>query len=181
MLYPYEEFLKNTGLKVQFMRLKWHTTAFNRAVFRWGTGNGCTRSWLTKSFTVGVIVSLSLVPIGIIVLFMTIFNGSKGSGNSGTQTAAGTGAGWKTDMVKLEILLPGVNLPLEEVGFYVATIMLSTIVHELGHALAAVLEDIPVTGFGFHASVIKLWFHNANDVYIFYSQKKKEVINGGAT
>lgn len=170
MHYPYDAFLKNTGITVQFLRLKWHTTAFNRLVLRLGnSGGSCCRSWLTKSFTVGVLIALSLVPVGIILLFITIFGSggghdsssgaSNGGGGGGNLGAAGLASNTKTletstrtQTISLEILLPGVNLPLEEIGYYVATLLISTVVHELGHAIAAVMEDIPVTGFGFHVS-----------------------------
>lgn len=88
-----------------------------------------------------------LLPIGIILLIITIFSGSETATTTGaTSTAASTPA------VQLEILLPGVNLPLQEIGYYIATLVLCTLLHELGHALAAVLEDVPVTGFGFKVS-----------------------------
>lgn len=155
MHYPYDAFLQNTGLTVQFLRLKWHTTAFNRSVLRLGnSGGSCCRSWFTKSFTVGVLIALSLVPVGIILLFITIFGGGGGS----QQQDAGYGIGAtesaaRSQSFSVEILLPGVNLPLEEIGYYVATLLISTVIHELGHAVAAVMEDIPVTGFGFHVSL----------------------------
>ncbi|KAI8122075.1 hypothetical protein CVS40_6940 [Lucilia cuprina] len=45
MHYPYDAFLKNSGLSIQFLRLKWHTTAFNRLVLRLGnSGGSCCRS-----------------------------------------------------------------------------------------------------------------------------------------
>jgi len=56
--------------------------------------------------------------------------------------------------VQLEILLPGVNLPLEEIGYYITTLVLCLVVHEMGHALAAVMEDVPVTGFGIKVRMI---------------------------
>ncbi|XP_064536607.1 membrane-bound transcription factor site-2 protease [Drosophila montana] len=149
MHYPYDAFLRNTGLSVNFMTLHWHSnaSAFNRMLIRWGAtaGNSCTRSFLVKSFNMGVLLSFLLLPIGIILLIITIFNGSE-TGTSGGAAAA-------TATVQLEILLPGVNLPLQEIGYYIATLVMCTLLHELGHALAAVLEDVPVTGFGF-----KLYF-----------------------
>ncbi|XP_033253578.1 membrane-bound transcription factor site-2 protease-like [Drosophila miranda] len=103
MHYPYDAFLKNTGLSVNFMSLHWHTNAF------------------------------------IILLIITIFSGG----------VADTSAPYASAMpVQLEILLPGVNLPLEEIGYYFTTLVLCLVVHEMGHAMAAVLEDVPVTGFG---------------------------------
>ncbi|XP_067633491.1 membrane-bound transcription factor site-2 protease [Eurosta solidaginis] len=151
MHYPYDAFLKNTGLTVQFMRLRWHTTAFNRAMLRWGNNSGWMRLWLIRSYTVGVLVALSLLPIGIILLFITIFNNE--SNNTVDGGSVGNGVNGENSMLqnapKVEILLPGVNLPLEEIGYYTLTLLLCTIVHEFGHALAAVQEDIPVIGFGF--------------------------------
>lgn len=154
MHYPYEAFLTNTGLTVGLFHLKWHTTAFNRWVLRLGNNSGnCCRQLINKSFTVGVLVALSLVPVGIILLFITIFGGGGGSGKETDVNNFATGGAAnvvKSQSINVEILLPGVNLPLEEIGYYVATLLISTVIHELGHALAAVMEDIPVTGFGFH-------------------------------
>lgn len=153
MHYPYQSFLTNTGLNIHFLRVKWHTTAFNRWVLRMGnSGGSCCRSWFTKSFTIGVLIALSLVPVGIILLFITIFGGSSSSSQHQQDDAYSfSGADTtKSHSLNVEILLPGVNLPLEEIGYYVATLLISTVVHELGHALCAVMEDIPVTGFGFH-------------------------------
>ncbi|EDV98060.1 membrane-bound transcription factor site-2 protease [Drosophila grimshawi] len=142
MHYPYDAFLRNTGLSVNLLSLHWHSNAstFNRMLIRWGStaGNSCTRSVLVKSFNMGVLLSFLLLPVGLILLIITIFNGNE-------PTATTT----KEATVQLEILLPGVNLPLEEIGYYIATLLLCTLLHELGHALAAVLEDVPVTGFGF--------------------------------
>lgn len=47
-------------------------------------------------------------------------------------------------------MLPGINLPLDEIGYYVTALAVCSAVHEMGHALAAVLEDIQILGFGFY-------------------------------
>lgn len=159
MHYPYDAFLRNTGVTISFLCVNWHTTAFNRLVLRLGNSSGsCCRSWLTNSFTVGVLIALSLVPVGIILIFITIFGGSEPQQNVFSNSGGGgaskvTEKSGASQTVSLEILLPGVNLPLEEIGYYVATLLISTVVHELGHAVAAVLEEVPVTGFGFHVSI----------------------------
>ncbi|EDW10743.1 membrane-bound transcription factor site-2 protease [Drosophila mojavensis] len=153
MHYPYDAFLRNTGLNVNFMSLHWHSNAstFNRMLIRWGSaaGKSYTRSFLVKCFNVGVLLSFLLLPIGIILLIITIFNGSDGGAPAAAGGAAATTSTVATATVQLEILLPGVNLPLQEIGYYIATLVLCTLLHEMGHAFAAVLEDVPVTGFGF--------------------------------
>lgn len=138
MHYPWEQFLLNTGITVNFLRFKWYTTAFNRSIFKYGSAGN---KFLSKWFTCGVLVALAMLPIAFIILFMTIFNGHK-TEDAGEST-------YTASDVKVQILLPGFNLPLEEIGFYVCTLAISTIVHELGHALAAVIEDVPLNGFGF--------------------------------
>lgn len=37
--------------------------------------------------------------------------------------------------------VPGVNLPISDIGYYVATLVICSVVHELGHAIAAVRYD----------------------------------------
>lgn len=39
-------------------------------------------------------------------------------------------------------------MPFNEIGYYVVTLVACTIVHELGHALAAVREDVQLYGIG---------------------------------
>lgn len=168
MHYPYDAFLRNTGLSVNFMSLHWHSSAsaFNRMLIRWGStsGSSFTRNLLVKSFNMGVLLSFLLLPVGIILLIITIFSGSETATTTGaTSTAASTPA------VQLEILLPGVNLPLQEIGYYIATLVICTLLHELGHALAAVLEDVPVTGFGF-----KLYFC----LPLAYTELSHDHVNG---
>ncbi|XP_020800647.1 membrane-bound transcription factor site-2 protease [Drosophila serrata] len=164
MHYPYDAFLKNTGLSVNFMSLHWHTSAFNRTLLRWGSaGNSCTRRVMLTSFNVGVLVTFSLLPIGLILLIVTIFSSGEADG-TGVSSPSGGGV-----PVQLEILLPGVNLPLEEIGYYITTLVLCLVVHEMGHALAAVLEDVPVTGFG-----IKFFFC----LPLAYTELSNDHLNG---
>ena len=33
--------------------------------------------------------------------------------------------------------MPGVNLPLSQVGYYLATLLICAVIHEAGHAIAA--------------------------------------------
>jgi len=37
------------------------------------------------------------------------------------------------------VQIPGVNLPATEAGYYFVALMLSGVLHEIGHAMAAVL------------------------------------------
>ncbi|CAL8073153.1 unnamed protein product [Calicophoron daubneyi] len=44
--------------------------------------------------------------------------------------------------------MPGVNLPFSQMGFYMLTLLLCALLHEAGHALAALHERVRLHGFG---------------------------------
>lgn len=143
MHYPYQAFLNGTGLTVKPFRIQWYTTAFNRTTIKWAN------SWsklYTLSFDIGVFASLLLLPSLFVWHLITLYSSSndvsKLRGDNVGRNAKGS--------IELELMLPGINLPLNEIGYYVTALGISSIVHEIGHAFAAVLEDIPVLGFGLH-------------------------------
>ncbi|XP_043485760.1 membrane-bound transcription factor site-2 protease [Polistes fuscatus] len=133
--FPYIYFLKNTGLEVHLMRIKWFTTVFNRKIIKWGMDR--SKFW-TAWFNTGVIISIIILPIVMIAILRATFN----------IWAAGPSADTKNSAVLLEPMLPGVDIPFNELGYYTITLAICTIVHELGHALAAVREDVQLYGVG---------------------------------
>lgn len=44
--------------------------------------------------------------------------------------------------------MPGVNLPLNHLGFYILTLLMCVFLHEAGHAMAAIRERVRLHGFG---------------------------------
>lgn len=44
--------------------------------------------------------------------------------------------------------LPGIDMPFNEIGYYIITLAVCSIMHELGHALAAAREDVQLFGLG---------------------------------
>lgn len=133
--YPYLYFLKNTGFEVQILRVKWFTTAFNRKIIKWGMDR--SRFW-TAWFNAGVIITIVLLPITVIAILRMTFN----------IWVSGPSLDGGNSEPLLEPMLPGVNLPLNEMGYYMITLAVCSIVHELGHALAAAREDVQLYGLG---------------------------------
>lgn len=163
MFYPYEFLLHQCGLKIGLFYLQWHTTALNRTVLCLGNASGAGtptsrgriggfRHLLTRSYySLGVLITLILFPLVILLFLDTIFTGLTTSLNGDNLNQnAGSEKSTSSRPAQMEILLPGVTLPLNEIGYYLVTMIFATIVHELGHALAALAEDVPVTGFGFY-------------------------------
>ncbi|XP_055691802.1 membrane-bound transcription factor site-2 protease [Lutzomyia longipalpis] len=133
MHHPYRLFLDGTGLTVKFLRVEWYTTALNRSLVKWSTSSP---RLLAKLFDLGVYSTLILLPVSLGVLLWSFFSSWTRSG------------GTEGSLVEVEVLVPGVTLPLDELHYYLGTLLVSSVVHELGHAVAAVLEDVPVLGFG---------------------------------
>ncbi|XP_032681000.1 membrane-bound transcription factor site-2 protease [Odontomachus brunneus] len=131
---PYFYFLKNTGLEIQILRVKWFTTAFNRKIIKWGMDR--SRFWAAW-FNAGAIISIVLLPIAVVIILKMTFNMWLAGSSSDTSSGA-----------ILEPMLPGVDIPFNELGYYVATLAICSIVHELGHALAAAREDVQLFGLG---------------------------------
>lgn len=105
----------------------------NRTLIRWGNSRQrFSRLW----FSLGVCASLILLPIAIVLVLISLFQNL-----------------FKTDSIKsliIEPVVPGINLPASEIGYYGFSLILCSIVHEIGHALAAVREDVTVN----HLAVI---------------------------
>ncbi|XP_037793191.1 membrane-bound transcription factor site-2 protease-like [Penaeus monodon] len=129
---PYMYFLENVGLTVRPLQLHWFTTAFNRAVTKWAL-------WRPRFFkiwfTIGaMVVGLLLLP-SIFLLISGLINYFRPVADQSVQA--------------LQPIVPGVNLPIKELPYYFATLLIASIIHEAGHAIAAVKEDVHVNGFGF--------------------------------
>lgn len=133
--YPYLYFLHNTGLQVQVFQLRWFTTSFNRFILKCG-------SWKPKIldlwFSLGTTCCLVLLPVAVYVVIRTaVYAWHTDLETSGTKPA-----------LIIEPMVPGLNLPLSDIGYYVATLVTCSAVHEFGHALAAVREDVHISGIG---------------------------------
>lgn len=137
--YPYIEFLRGTGFKINFMQIKWSTKALNRTFLRWGCAYN---RFYEKWFSMGSYISLVMVPISIYLLLYSIFQNHFPTYSSVNTTSSAR------DSIKIVPVLPGVNLPINELSYYVFTLIFCSIVHELGHAIAAVREDINVMSVG---------------------------------
>ncbi|KAG5667950.1 hypothetical protein PVAND_015910 [Polypedilum vanderplanki] len=147
MMLPYLDFLSNTGISVKFFSIKFHTNAFNRFISRHSSK---LPNIYKNSFKFGFYITILLLPISLIVMILSLFSGSSSDTikNQNTNLISDNKNDESGNGAHLEILLPGVNLPLDQIGYYVISLLICSVVHESGHGIAAVLEDIPVSGFG---------------------------------
>ncbi|XP_071527086.1 membrane-bound transcription factor site-2 protease [Panulirus ornatus] len=129
---PYLYFLENVGITVKPLQLHWFTTAFNRSVTKWAL-------WRPKFFkiwfTIGVIVVGVLLFPAICLLISGLVNHLRPLHEQTVQV--------------LQPVVPGINLAIKDLPYYFVTLLIASVIHEAGHAIAAVKEDVHVNGFGF--------------------------------
>lgn len=142
MMLPYLEFIKKSGISIRFFRVSVYTTNFNRYFSRYSTK---MPRLYKSSFKFGCYLTMILFPFAMGLVIASLFSESTSSSPSESAQSAMVPS---KDAARLEILLPGVNLPLNQIVYYIMALLICSVVHEAGHAIAAVLEDVPVIGFG---------------------------------
>lgn len=119
----YAKFLQKFPVQIDFMSVKTSTTVFNRALSRLAVK---FEKFFGNWYSVGTVVTLtSLVPAVLLL------------GSTAVSSILNLSKGVREDAV-LQPVLPGVNLPKSEWLFYFTTIFICTVIHEIGHAIAAV-------------------------------------------
>lgn len=111
MHYPYEAFLNGTGITIKPFRIYWYTTAFNRSTIKWAHAY---QKIFRHSFDIGVFASILLLPTIVIWLMKPFIENVI----SKERNAPLSAKSFNNDAVEFELLLPGVNLPLEEISYY---------------------------------------------------------------
>jgi len=143
--------LQDLGLDVRPLQLRWRTTFFNRTFVRLAR---CWPRLITLWFALGAVLASFAVMPAMLLLARTLikalsFSTSVGQVESApTVISAGEPAGDPEDAILLQPVLPGVNLPLSELGYYFAALLACSAIHEAGHAVAAVAEDVRVLSSG---------------------------------
>ncbi|XP_066140906.1 membrane-bound transcription factor site-2 protease [Euwallacea fornicatus] len=129
--YPYFQFLDGLGMTLSLFTIKWKTRALNRLLIKWGN---LRPQLLTIWFDIGVFCSLTFF---FIALYLVL-----------TNTVQILSTTSEATQPLITPVMPGITLPITELWYYCITLLICSIVHELGHALAAVLEDVGILEFG---------------------------------
>ncbi|XP_047990466.1 membrane-bound transcription factor site-2 protease [Leguminivora glycinivorella] len=152
MHYPYYAFLEGTGLKVGILNFSWATTAFNRFLYRWSKN---LTHLLNKWFGFGYIVSIwILLPFSLWTLINFIYQHFHESIHLSTAP-------------EVKAILPGFNIPASDFGAYFLAMSISSIFHELGHALTACQHDVQLLSVGISVfAIIPIAFVQLNGDHV---------------
>lgn len=141
---PYLEFLQKSGISIGLFRLSFHTSKVNRKIVKWSLS---LPSFYRNSFFLGSCFTLALCPVAIILIYCSILSKSPYVRENQIISSVAIEKP-ESAPIQLQVLLPGLNLPISEMGYYIASLLVCSVIHELGHGIAAVIDEVPVVGFG---------------------------------
>ncbi|XP_028935907.1 membrane-bound transcription factor site-2 protease [Ornithorhynchus anatinus] len=138
----YEERLAAYGLNVSPFHIRWQTTLFNRLFYAWGRWRpGLLYRW----FNLGMV-------FGIVAMFGSVLLLGKTLVQTLSQMMAETPPA-PHDRV-LQVVVPGINLPVSQLTYFFGAILVSGVIHEIGHGVAAIREQVRFNGFGIFLFVV---------------------------
>ncbi|XP_046452729.1 membrane-bound transcription factor site-2 protease-like isoform X4 [Daphnia pulex] len=129
----YASFLNRFPVQIDFMNVRWTTSMFNKALCSWAM---MRLKFLSKWYNIGTVITLLLCIPSLILLGSTALVSFANMMDS------------KKEEAMLQPVLPGVNLPSNDLPYYLITLLVCTVVHEAGHAIAAVSDQVPLVSIG---------------------------------
>ncbi|XP_055500695.1 membrane-bound transcription factor site-2 protease isoform X2 [Leucoraja erinacea] len=138
----YEEFLTKFGISIAPFHIRWQSTFFNRLFLKLGRWKP---QFLHIWFNLGMGFGVVFMFISIILLTKTL---------SQTLALMSADSPAAENQRILQVVVPGVNLPTSQLVYFFSVILLSGIIHEIGHGVAAVREQVRFNGFGVFIFVV---------------------------
>ncbi|XP_053313256.1 membrane-bound transcription factor site-2 protease [Spea bombifrons] len=132
----YEEWLSTQGLSISPFHIRWQTNIFNRLFYKWGRWKP---RFLYLWFSMGMV-------FGVLAMFGSMILLGKTLVQTLNQMMAESPAS-QNDRI-LQVVVPGVNLPISQLSYFFSAIFISGVIHEIGHGMAAVRETVRFNGFG---------------------------------
>ncbi|MED6233809.1 hypothetical protein ATANTOWER_016983, partial [Ataeniobius toweri] len=138
----YESWLASRGLMLSPFHVRWQTTMFNRLFAYCAHINPrALYLWFNSGLVFGIAAMVGSVVLLVKTLQQTYAQMTTDNPRIGGQQT-------------LQVVVPGVNLPTSQLAYFFIALLLSGVIHELGHAVAALRESVRVNGFGVFVFVV---------------------------
>ncbi|XP_061426372.1 membrane-bound transcription factor site-2 protease [Lethenteron reissneri] len=135
----YEHWMTTHSVAVSPGHVRWSSTILNRAFLRAG-------HWRPRLlhiwFTAGLVFGLAGMVLSVVLLTSNLASMLR------ILLFPAPAQQQQQQQQVLQVIVPGVNLPLSQASYFFLAVLLSGVVHEFGHAVAAVKEQVRVNGFG---------------------------------
>ncbi|KAL3316436.1 Membrane-bound transcription factor site-2 protease [Cichlidogyrus casuarinus] len=160
----YLELTRKCGVAINPPSTSFYTTRFNHWFFKLVKFDHVP--W-TLWFSLGTVFTIVAMFFSLFLLSTLIYN---------------TFSQKKIENQVITTVIPGVNLPLNHLWIYFVTLLVCAILHEAGHALAALRERVRLEGFGvflywvFPAAYVNL---NSDDLYSMHPLSQLRIFCAG--
>ncbi|XP_035272278.1 membrane-bound transcription factor site-2 protease isoform X1 [Anguilla anguilla] len=138
----YESWLSSNGLALSPFHIRWQTGLFNWLFAK------CARLnphflflWFSTGMVFGVVFMFGSVVLLTRTLLQTLAQMISESPEGSNEQV-------------LQVVVPGVNLPVSQLAYFFIAILISGVIHEFGHGVAALREQVRLNGFGMFVFVI---------------------------
>ncbi|KAG8507159.1 Membrane-bound transcription factor site-2 protease, partial [Galemys pyrenaicus] len=172
--HSYEDWLESNGLSISPFHIRWQTAVFNRAFYSWGHRKARLLYQFNFGMVFGVIAMFSSFFLLGKTLMQTLaqmmsdspasssssssFAASSPSASSSSFSSASSSSSSSSSSVHseqvLQVVVPGINLPINQLTYFFAAVLISGVVHEIGHGIAAIREQVRFNGFGIFFFII---------------------------
>ncbi|UJR22518.1 hypothetical protein I4U23_025568 [Adineta vaga] len=145
---PYGRLLRSLGCHISICNIMFYTTSFNRLFYRIGSKNA--RLW-KGWFTIGIFIAMITSICACLILFflpMRYVYDLRQQSISSKQNLT-TFKQNERDTLLIQPIIPGVNVPLEQMVHFFLALLVCTVFHEFGHAVAATAEQVRLNGCGY--------------------------------
>uniref|UniRef100_A0A8C3RSP5 Membrane-bound transcription factor site-2 protease n=1 Tax=Chelydra serpentina TaxID=8475 RepID=A0A8C3RSP5_CHESE len=122
----YEDWLMSYGLSISPFHMRWQTALFNRLFYSWGRWKP---RFLYLWFSIGMVFGIVAMFGSVVLLGKTLMQ---------TLTLMITEAPAVQNDRMLQVVVPGVNLPISQLTYFFTAILISGVIHEVGHGVAAI-------------------------------------------
>ncbi|NXS17134.1 MBTP2 protease, partial [Mystacornis crossleyi] len=170
----YEDWLLTYGLSVSPFHLRWQTALFNRQFYSWGRWKP---RFLYLWFSIGMVFGIVAMFGSVILLGKTLLQtltqmlteAPKAQNDRMLQVVVSvpsSGLCLRANDLSLYLLfsscvlfccraqVPGVNLPVSQLTYFFSAILISGVIHEVGHGVAAIREQVRFNGFGIFIFIV---------------------------
>lgn len=125
------------------------TSRFTHTIFRFGGGN---KHRLQRCYGGGVVLACVGMVVSLLLLSVSLIQ-SLSAAVHPVELEMEASSYPSLPTIKFDIAIPGLNMPLSQIGYLWVAIMISVSFHEFGHALAAASHGIRTKAIGFFVAV----------------------------
>ncbi|CAF2048445.1 unnamed protein product [Rotaria magnacalcarata] len=152
----YIRILRSLGCHISICNIGFYSTSFNRLFYQIGRKKPhLWKIWFTIGIFVAFITAVFSCSILVFLPLKYIYDRQQPVLFT-RQNLTDKNVPIEKDRDKLWIqpIIPGVNVPLEELGHFFLALLVCTLFHELGHAIAASVEQVRVNGCGYFLFIL---------------------------